>query len=204
MAATDILTTAEAGAALNMSASEQTANATELAQVVSAASGFVDSVGNGIHGVAVKRLVTEDLFPTSPSSTLILTYHPASDLTVTEYVSGTGTELTASDGLTTAGEYLLIDGQLHRRSSWGASHWLGGVRVEYTAGLYDNTASVSPLYKEAAVAALVHFWQHRGSQSGFGAAGGDGAPFGGVPFSTDVLRKKIAMILNPDPSPVFA
>lgn len=199
----DILTLDEAKRALNIAPSDTSAD-TELAQVVTAASRFVDKVGNAIDGVAVKRAVTEDLFPTRPTSPLILSYHPATALTVTEYVSGTGTALTASDGLATAGEYLLDGGMLHRRSSWSAAAWRGGVQVQYTAGLYDTTASVAAHYKEAAVAVLIHLWQHRGANSGAGTFGGDGAPFGGVPFSTKTLRDKVAVTLNPDPSPVIA
>lgn len=186
MAANDILTTAEAGAALNMSAGEQTANATELAQVISAASAFVDSV----YGPVVARAVTKSVV--SPSGTVWLD-RPLSITSVTEYVSGTGTVLTAeSSG--TAGTYRIdtATGALTRRSSWGNTYWSGHeVVVVYSSGRYANTASVDPKFKEAAVVALVHFWQHRGSQSGFGTPGGDGAPFGGVPFSSKQLREKL-------------
>ena len=186
MAATDILTTAEAGAALNMSASEQTANATELAQVVSAASAFVDSV----YGPVVARSVTKTVL--SPSGRVWLN-RPLSITSVTEYVSGTGTVLTAEDA-DTAGTYRLDSstGSLLRRASWSDTYWSGHeIVVVYSSGRYANTAAVDPKFKEAAVAAVVHFWQHRGSQSGFGTPGGDGAPFGGVPFSTDSLRRKL-------------
>ena len=186
MAANDILTTAEAGAALNMNASEQTANATELAQVISAASAFVDSV----YGPVVAREVTKTVL--APSGRIWLD-RPLSITSVTEYASGTATVLTAEDA-DTAGTYRLdtATGSLLRRSSWSGTSWGSQeVVVVYSSGRYANTASVDPKFKEAAVVALVHFWQHRGSQSGFGTAGGDGAPFGGVPFSSAQLRQKL-------------
>lgn len=185
MTATDILTLVEAKQALNIQATDNVPDS-ELAQVISAASSFVDSV----YGPVVRRSVTKNVV--APSGTIWLE-HPAAITSVTEYVSGTGTVLTAED-FDTAGTYRLdsTTGALTRRSSWTDSYWYAHeLVVVYSSGRYAATADVAPKFKEAAVVALIHFWQHRGSQSGYGTPGGDGAPFGGVPFSSAQLREKL-------------
>ena len=183
----DIITLAEAQAALNITnAADKTATATELAQVVSAASRMVDSV----FGPVVQRTVTKTVV--APSGTVWLD-QPAAVTSVTEYVSGVATVLTAETA-TTAGTYRLdaTSGALRRRSNWSDSAWAANeVVVVYTAGRAANTAAVDPKFKAACAVCVVHLWQHRGAQSGFGSVGGDGAPFGGVPFSTRVLRDKL-------------
>ena len=181
----DILTLTEAKAALNIPSSD-TSNDTELAQVITAASRFVDSV----YGPVVQRTVTKAF--SAPYGTLWLD-RPAAITSVTEYVSGTGTVLTAED-FDTAGTYRvdLTTGRLARRSSWADYPWVGHeVVVVYTSGRAANTAAVDETFKEAAVVALIHLWQHRGAQSGAASFGGDGAPFGGVPFSSKQLRDKL-------------
>lgn len=185
MAVTDILDLVEAKAALNIKQTDNV-DATELAQVISAASAFVDSV----YGPVVARTATKLIV--SPSGTVWLD-RPLTITSVTEYVSGTATVLTAED-FDTAGTYRLdtTTGALTRRSSWANSYWYAHeLVVDYSSGRYASTATVAPKFKEAAVVALIHFWQHRGSQSGYGTPGGDGAPFGGVPFSTAQLRQKL-------------
>lgn len=188
MAINDLLTLDEAKRALNIPTSDDS-NDTELAQVITAASAFVDSV----YGPVVERTVTDERH-IATGRTIFLHHHPvASITTVTEYAGGTGTVLTAESD-EAAGDYYL-DASLHaitRTSGFSDSMFSGRrVTITYSAGRYANTESVAAHFKEAAVAALVHFWQHRGSQSGFGTPGGDGTPFGGVPFSTAQLRRKL-------------
>ena len=181
----DILTLTEAKAALNVAASDTSVD-TELAQVVTAASRMVDSV----YGPVVAREVTK--LVTAPAGTVWLE-RPAAVTSVTEYHSGTATVLTAED-FDTAGTYRLdtTTGALTRRSSWSDSYWSAHeLVVVYTSGRYADTASVDEKFKEAAVVCLIHLWQHRGANSGAGSFGGDGAPFGGVPFSSKQLRDKL-------------
>lgn len=183
--AADILTLAEAKASLNIVLTDTSVDS-ELAQVVTAASRMVDSV----YGPVVQRTVTKTVL--NPQGTIWLD-RPASITSVTEYSGGVATVLTAED-FDTAGTYRLdtARGALLRRSSWATASWADQeLVVEYTSGRYADTASVDAKFKEAAVVALVHLWQHRGSQSGFGSPGGDGAPFGGVPFSSKQLRDKL-------------
>lgn len=197
---TDILTLEEAKPALNIPASDERYD-TELAQVVSAASQFVDS----IDGPVVKRTVTEEHHG-GHYSILLKNYPVASVTSVVEYSNGTATTLTA-ETLTTAGTYRidLTNGVLYRRNQWyAASFASSGVAVTYVAGRFDSTAMVDAVYKQAAVAALVHFWQHRGAQSGAATFGGDGAPFGAVPFSTMQLRKQLTAMLTRTPGPAVA
>lgn len=181
----DILTLAEAKQALNIPAATASYDA-ELAQVITAASRMVDSV----YGPVVQRTATKSVV--APSGTVWLD-RPAAVTSVTEYVSGTATVLTAED-FDTAGTYRLdaATGALTRRASWGDSYWYAHeLVVVYTSGRYADTASVDEKFKEACVVCLVHLWQHRGSQSGAASFGGDGAPFGGVPFSSAQLREKL-------------
>lgn len=181
----DILTLTEAKTALNIPSATTTYD-TELAQVITAASRIVDSV----YGPVVQRAVTKNIV--SPAGTIYLDW-PAAVTSVTEYRSGTATVLTAED-FDTAGTYRLdtTTGALTRRLSWADTYWYANeLVVVYTSGRAANTAAVDEKFKEAAVVALVHLWQHRGAQSGAGSFGGDGAPFGGVPFSSKQLHAKL-------------
>jgi hypothetical protein len=181
----DILTLTEGKSAVNIEASDTSVD-TELAQSITTASRFVDSV----FGPVVQRSATKTV--AAPSGTIWLE-HPAAITSVTEYSAGSPTVLTAED-FDTSGTYRLdaTTGALTRRSSWASATWASQeVVVVYTSGRYANTAAVDPKFKTAAAVALVHFWQHFGSQSGYGTPGGDGAPFGGVPFSTAQLRQKL-------------
>ena len=187
----NIITLDEAKRALNIALSDTSVDV-ELSQVVTAASRFVDSV----YGPVVQREVTESFV--SPSGAIWLD-RPLSVTTVTEYSSGTPTVLTAED-FDTAGTYRLdaTTGALARRSSWATVAWNAHeVVAVYQAGRHATTAAVDAKFKEAAVVALIHFWQHRGANSGAASFGGDGAPYGGVPFSSKQLREKL-IALCPD------
>ena len=189
----DILTLAEAKAALNIPAATADYD-TELAQVITAASRFVDSV----FGPVVRRTITDERHYGAGTSVTLNQSPVASVTTVTEYSGGVATVLTAESD-TVAGTYTLDDNVLHRRASWGGAYFARqSVVVTCVAGRYASTATVDAKFKEAAVVALIHFWQHRGANSGAGTFGGDGAPFGGVPFSTDTLRKKLQAMFVED------
>ncbi len=187
----DILSLSEAKAALNIPIATTDFDV-ELAQVISQASRFVDS----IDGAVVMRTLTETVRNPRGASIILDTY-PVVVSTVVEYSGGTASTLTA-ESVTTAGGFTFDadTGVLHRRSSWYATGFAGETLVvTYTAGRYVNTAAVDALYKGAAVAALIHFWQVRGANSGAATFGGEGAPFGGVPYSTMQLRKQLQATL---------
>lgn len=191
---TDILTLVEARVSLNMGTDPSVD--TELAQVISAASQTLD---NWI-GAVVRRTVTDEEHVGGRDRVLLERIPVASITTVTEFASGTPTALTA-ETLTTAGTYSFDadSGILYRRNSWGAARFAGGIRVTYVAGRFANTASVEAAYKEAAQKILMHLWQTRGAQSGAATAGGDGAPFGAVPYSTATLRRHIMAMFTDEP-----
>jgi hypothetical protein len=190
----DVLDSTEAKAALNIPATEHRFD-TRVAQVVTAASRLVDSV----FGPVVTRSVTKTFF--EPRGPLLLDVPPGSptfavtNLAVTEYTAGTATVLAAETAtVATADDYRFrpATGELVRRSRWTDAAWgCQEVLVVYIGGRAASTAAVDEGMKEAAAAALIHLWQHRGPATGAGTAGGDGAPFGGVPFSTAQLRKKL-------------
>lgn len=182
----DVITLAEAKTGLNITDTDTDA---ELAQVITAASRFVDSV----YGAVVARTITDEQH-TGGGSRIWLRQRPvASITTVTEYASGTPTVLTA-ETLAASGTYAvdLGMGYIRRRDSWYDSRFAtSGVLVTYVAGRYATTAAVDPKFKEAGVIAVQHLMQHRGAQSGAATFGGEGAPFAGVPFSSSVLRDKL-------------
>lgn len=186
----DVLTLAEAKTALNIPDATTTYN-TELAQVITAASRFVDSV----YGPVVRRTVTSERLEPGSIGIVQLRFAPiVSVSSVKEYKGGAESTLTAETE-TAAGDYRLDlrRGRIYRRESWQAYPFgYQSVVVTYIAGRATDTASADPKFKEAAVVALIHFWQHRGANSGAASFGGDGAPFGGVPFSTEKLREKLA------------
>ena len=189
----DILTLAEAKRALNIPQSDTDVEA-ELAQVITSASRFVDSVYGPVVNRSVTRTFPEpkgtirlpDVPPGSPTFTVTFT-------SVTEYSAGTATVLTAEDA-DTAGTYRYYSDKaaLKRRSSWSDTSWGSQeVVVVYTAGRAVNTAAVDEKFKEAGAVAVAHLWQHRGANSAAGVPGSEGQFFGGVPFKTGLLREKL-------------
>lgn len=199
MATNDLLTATEAYRALNITnAADQTRVATHLAEVITEASMFIDD----LCGPVVKRDVTE-IFR-QPYGSVALRVPPGSSTftvtfaTVTEYASGTATVLTAEDA-DTAGTYRYDPrtGALLRRSSWMTSAWYAHeLVVVYNGGRFADTAAVDQKFKGACRKVLMHKWQNRGSQSGFGTPGGDGAPFGGIPYSPKTLLEHLQVDLR--------
>ena len=111
--------------------------------------------GDTLYGPVVRREVTETVTPVG--QIVLLSSWPVDSVTsVTEYISGTGTVLTA-ESTTVAGDYLLDAdiGKLTRRSSWTSESWGGRATVVYQAGRYATTAAVSEEFKQAARGVLV-------------------------------------------------
>ena len=156
MGALDVLTEDEALAAVNMVGSGAD-HALELGMWVSAISEAIDAAC----GPVVIRTVTETL--DASGGVLFLTQYPVDSVTtVTEYVSGTGTVLTA-ESTTAAGGYLLRNGILARRSSFSTINWNGQITVVYEAGRYANTEDVGAKFKLAAASILRRLWAREAS-----------------------------------------
>jgi hypothetical protein len=186
----DILTLAEAKSAINADATSwDNAWTADLEQIVTAASRLVDSV----YGPVIHRTITDERHDAT-GAVLDLKYRPVVSITeVKEYAGGTATTLTAETE-TTAGGYRieLARGRVYRRSSWVAYPFgYQSATVTYIAGRAATEAAVDRKFKLAAKLAVVHLWQHFGAGSGAAMPGSDGPAFGGVPFSSEVLRKKL-------------
>lgn len=204
----DLLTLAEAKAAINVATSDTTVD-TELAQVITAASRMCDQV----YGPVVTRTVTSEVHD-GGLGTIWPRQTPALSVTsVTEYDYTTSTALTAETNLSKPSSGYLLVGDGHRvkllRRSAGSDAKFpagrGNVLVTYTAGRYASTAAVDARFKEACAVVVVHLWQHRGAGSGATGFAGEGPAFGAVPFSTDVLRQKLRAMLPSDlPPPLVA
>lgn len=192
----DSISLPEAKLALNI-ASSDTSNDTELAQVITAASRWLDS----IVGAVVSRTYTnQDLDVPPGADKVVLPWvpeisHYTSTVTVSavsEYQSGTATVLTA-ESLTTAGTYRVRYGRLERRSSWQPYTFSAdGIRVSYSTGRFATTAAVDPQFKQACVLILHHLWQQRGASPGVFTD--DGQAFGAVPLA-QTLAKQVRNML---------
>lgn len=156
MAVTDILTEDEALVAINMVGSGGD-HVLELALWVSAISEAIDAKC----GPVVVRTVTDEIrYPNGGTFTTLHTpIYSVSALT--EYVSGTGTVLTAED-FDTVGTYRVVgsghDVAIERRSGWGGYAYTGLVKITYTAGRYATTEAVGAKFKLAAASILRRLW----------------------------------------------
>lgn len=183
----DLLTLDEAKKALNIPLADTTFDL-EVASYVTAVSRRIDDMC----GPVVVRTITDEAH--DGGGVYLFPYHTpvASVTTVTEWLSGTSTALTAeTNAASTTTNYLLTGTGMHsttirRRSSWSDSYFplgIGNVLVTYVAGRYANTAAVDPKFKQAAAKMLSLMWkgdQGAGSVT-FGApdeVGGGIAGFG--------------------------
>lgn len=171
----DILTLAEAQTATSVTSDHDS----ELALFVTSVSRRIDD----LCGPVVVRTVTDELHD-ADGPLLFLRQPPVSSVTtVTEYLSGTGTVITA-ETVDTSGGYLSRDGVLARRSGFATTSWNGRISVTYVAGRYADTASVDAKFKMAASAILRRLWQREAaawSRGGDPFAATELAP-GGVGF----------------------
>lgn len=177
----DILTLDEAMTAISMTGS----GANHQGAIELAITGISRALDD-LCGPVVVRTITDEIH--YPNGTLIfLDHQPVSSVTtVTEYLSGTGTVLTAED-FDTSGGYLLRDGVLARRSGFYTTNWYGNaVKVTYVAGRYATTAAVDEKWKNAAAMILRRWWAR---EAPAWARGGDpfAAEGGGLGFFRVVL-----------------
>lgn len=175
MAATDVLTLAEAKTALNTNSG--TGNDTEITLWITAVSARLDD----LCGAVVIRTVTDEVYD-GGRSFLPLRQAPVSKTsattvtTVKEYASTTLTTLTAETNDSKPSDGFLFDptlGFLYRRASGSGGTFASGrqnVLVTYDAGRYATTADVDGRFKLTAGAILRRLW-HR--EQGAWARGGD-------------------------------
>lgn len=165
MAATDVLTIAEAKTAVNYDQST-TNHDDELGLWVTAVSTKLDR----LCGPVVIRTVTDETHdgglghirlreaPESRTSATTVT-------SVTEYDGTTSTVLTAETNASKPADGFLFDsttGTIYRRSSGADGSFPSGRRnvlVTYQAGRYAGTASVDSLFKMAAGSVLRRLWK---------------------------------------------
>jgi len=163
-AATDLLSLADAQAAVRLSASN-TIHAARLEGYVTAVSLAIDE----LVGPVVRRTVTGEQHPGGCGHVRLRRTPISSVTTVTVWDAGISTTLTG-ETLSVAGGYLaeqdgddptLLPGKLRRRSSWTSILWeYGTVEVTYVAGRYATTSAVrGSRFHTAAVLTLKSVWQ---------------------------------------------
>lgn len=152
MAALDIITEAEARAAIRL----PTGQTTEIQAMVSGLSAWVDQ----LCGPVVARSVTEVV--SGPySGPVLLTSTPVISITsVVEHVGSTNTTIDTGDyELASTGHYA----RLFRLSGGYDSAWTAGSRnftVTLSSGRYANTAAVGYDWKERFRSLLIEKWQY--------------------------------------------
>ena len=163
-AATDLLSLADAQAAVRLSASN-TIHAARLEGYVTAVSLAIDE----LVGPVVRRTVTGEQHPGGCGHVRLRRTPLSSVTTVKVWDAGISTTLTG-ETLSVAGGYLaeqdgddptLLSGTLRRRSSWTSILWeYGTVEVTYVAGRYATTSAVrGSRFHTAAVLTLKSMWQ---------------------------------------------
>lgn len=178
--ATDVILLDDAQIAINAPTLSDD-QAAQLETMVSAVSELLDN----LCGPIVIRTVTDELHDANGSLIFLRNYPVASVTTVTEYLSGTGTVLTA-EAVDTSGGFLLRDGVIARRSGYSTTSWNGTIKVTYEAGRYASTATVESRFKQAAAQIVASEWAN------YSAAWTRGDPFaapdGGALFGESVQK----------------
>lgn len=161
----DVLTLDEVKASINLATSVATHD-TELARFITAVSRRLDD----LCGPIVKRTVTDEPHDGGRPQVFFDKTPIASVTTVKEYSGTTLTTLTAESVSSQVADQYLLDsrlGLLYRRSGGSDSTFATGRRnilVTYSAGRYDNTATVDPKFKVAAGLILQEMWRpHAGA-----------------------------------------
>lgn len=154
MADTDVISLDEALAAINMTGSGAD-HGLQLELFVTAVSDLLDD----LCGPIVRRDITDEVHDVGMYDPLILRYQPVASIdSVTEFTQGVPATLIPEDNVT-AGTFLLRDGMVYRRNSFGPSTWLGSIiYVTYTAGRYATTDEVGARFKLAGCEILAREW----------------------------------------------
>lgn len=194
MASTDLLTLAEAKAAINQPSGD-TSQDTEIAAWVTAVSLQLDK----LCGPIVNRTVTSESHD-GGGHTLYLKQRPVASVTeVKEFSGTTATTLTAESTSSQPGTAYLLEtakGVLRRRSGGGDASYPRGrqnVVVTYTAGRgYTDSSSVDERFKTGARLLLAHLWrreQGAGTETFGSVPAFPGVPGFGLP---NVVRDLLA------------
>lgn len=164
MAILDVLTDAEARRATDVGVND-TSKQLELAAAVTAVSKRLDR----LVGPIVKRTITSERHDDAGCAVWLRYYPVVSVTTVTEHSGGVPSVLTAETPTNLADGYLptrydvdpsLYNGEIVRRSNGCIRPFASGaVLVTYEAGRYATTATVDPIYKQAAELMLKTYWR---------------------------------------------
>lgn len=188
MATLDILSAAEAYAAVNVPG---TAPAATLARIAAMSTGIAGQVDK-LCGPVVRRAVTETHSGGGP--TLVLRRPPVDSITtVTETTGTTPATLTTDDFLLEASG---VHAVLHRRASGYGRDWVTGlfnISVAYSAGRYAATANVEEYWKNGVRSILAQQWQREASQWSRNPAGDEFIPEGAFD-----LAAAVAAVFNGD------
>lgn len=160
MATNDLLSAAEARAAVAIDTSDTSQDA-NLAIYNTAVSERLDE----LCGPVVQRTVTSELH--NGGSYFIQLYNRpvASVTTATEYVGTTGTTLTAESNASKPSSAYMLEtrtGILRRRTDGGDTRFATGrqnIAITYVAGRYATTSAVGERFKLAAQIMLSHIWR---------------------------------------------
>jgi len=165
VATLDVITLAEAKAALNLSGA--TTYDTELPAWITAVSQLLDAGA----GPIVIRTVTGEIHNGDTTSIRTRLYPVKTITTITEYSDTTGTVLTAETNLSKPdAAYLadtydldpaLLSGVIRRRFAGYGYRFAtgqGNVVITYEAGRFNETGSVSERFKLAAKLTLQYLW----------------------------------------------
>lgn len=186
--ALDVLSLAEAKAALNITSTSQD---TELAGYITTVSRQLDE----LVGPVVQRSITSESRDGGCRSIDLFWRPVVSVEAVVEYNGTAGITLTSESHTSQAGNQYLIDlakGVLRRRTGGGDSWFPRGrqnVVVTYTAGRYTS-ASVDEQFKKAATLMLTNLWRNEqgGGTETFGGLTGQVVPGFALPNAVlDIL-----------------
>lgn len=173
MATLDVLSFAEAKAALNISAT--TAHDTELPGWITAVSMRLDK----LIGPVVRRTVTAEKHD-GGSHRIFLRHHPSTSITsVTEYAGTVATSLSAETNTSKPADAYLVDDYepdasllssiVRRRSGDVDATFAVGrknIEVTYVPGRAADTASCDERAKKAAALMLINLWRSQQDSSG--------------------------------------
>lgn len=160
MATNDLLSAAEARAAVAIDTSDTSQDA-NLAIYNTAVSLRLDE----LCGPVVQRTVTSELHNGGNYFIQLYNRPVASVTTATEYVGTTGTTLTAESNSSKPSSAYMLEtrtGILRRRASGGDTRFATGrqnIAVTYVAGRYATTSAVDERFKLAAQIMLSHIWR---------------------------------------------
>lgn len=159
----DLVSLDEGKRALNIPLAD-TSFDVEVASYITAVSQRLDD----LCGPVVKRTITGEVHDGGYEHIFPRFTPVMSVTTVAQYTAGAVTTLAVETAATsTSNDYLLVGGGTHestirRRASWSDTYFPAGrsnVVITYVAGRFNDTASVSPKFKQGAAKMLSLLWK---------------------------------------------